>query len=95
MDVTGQSAGLQVLWWVVAVAVVGILGWAVVSLSRSPLDVHRRLPWVVALFVLPVVGPAVWLWWRYWYYPRRRAEEPEWDPNDRTVTVNPPRRPGR
>lgn len=84
----------EVLMWAVAAAVVALLVAALVSLSASPLDPVRRLPWAIALFVLPVIGPAVWLWWRFSYYPKRKAEQPDWDPNNREVIVNPPRRPG-
>lgn len=84
---------VDALMWVVAVAVVVLLVAALVSLSRSPLDPARRVPWAVALFLLPVLGPAVWLWWRFSYYPQRKAEQPAWDPNRREVIVNPPRRP--
>ncbi|MFC7402218.1 PLD nuclease N-terminal domain-containing protein [Citricoccus sp. GCM10030269] len=81
--------------WVVALAVVAMLVFSLVSLSRSPLDPSRRVPWAFALFLLPVLGPAVWLWWRFYYYPRRASEQPDWDPNRREVIVNPPRRPGQ
>jgi hypothetical protein len=84
----------EVLMWIVAIAVVAMLVTALVSLSRSPLDPARRIPWAFAMFLLPVIGPAVWLWWRFSYYPQRKAEQPHWDPNRREVIVNPPRRPG-
>lgn len=80
--------GLEVLLQVLGAALVVLVIVAVMSLLSSPLDPQRRLIWVVTIFVLPLVGPAVWLWWRYWYYPRRRQEQPDWDPNDRTKRVN-------
>jgi hypothetical protein len=85
---------VEVLVWIVALAVLAVLVTALVSLSRSPLDPARRIPWAFAMFLLPVIGPAVWLWWRFSYYPQRKAEQPHWDPNRREVIVNPPRRPG-
>lgn len=93
MGIFGIDA-VEVLMWALAAAVVALLVAALVSLSASPLDPARRLPWAIALFILPVIGPAVWLWWRFWHYPRRKAEQPDWDPNRREVIVNPPRRPG-
>lgn len=85
---------VEILVWVLAIAVVAVLVTALVSLSRSPLDPGRQIPWAFAMFLLPVIGPAVWLWWRFSYYPQRKAEQPQWDPNRREVIVNPPRRPG-
>jgi hypothetical protein len=85
---------VEILMWVVAAAIVAMLVTALVSLSRSPLEPARRIPWAFAMFLLPVIGPAVWLWWRFSYYPQRKAEQPHWDPNRREVIVNPPRRPG-
>lgn len=84
---------VEILLWIVVIAVVGMLVWSLVSLSHSPLDPGRRIPWAFMMFLLPVLGPAVWLWWRFYYYPRRKAEQPSWDPNSREVIVNPPRRP--
>ena len=84
----------QIGLWAVSALLLTLLVVALVSLTRSPLDERRRLPWLLGLFILPGIGPAVWLWWRHWYYPRRRAETPEWDPNRREVRVNAPRRPG-
>jgi hypothetical protein len=88
------TVAVEVLLWIVAAAFVALLVVSLVTLSRSPLDAGRRVPWAIALFVLPGLGPAVWLWWRFYYYPRRKAEHPHWDPNSREVIVNPPRRPG-
>ncbi|NUL44929.1 PLDc_N domain-containing protein [Cellulosimicrobium funkei] len=84
---------VEILLWILVIAVVGMLVWSLVSLSHSPLDPGRRIPWAFLMFLLPVLGPAVWLWWRFYYYPRRKAEQPSWDPNSREVIVNPPRRP--
>lgn len=84
---------VQVLLWIPALAVVALLVLALVTLSGSPLSPARRIPWAFAMFLLPVLGPAVWLWWRFHYYERRKAEQPDWDPNSREVIVNPPRRP--
>jgi hypothetical protein len=88
------AISVEILLWIVAAAVVAMLVYSLASLSSSPLDPARRIPWAFALFLLPVLGPAVWLWWRFYYYPRRKAEHPHWDPNSREVIVNPPRRPG-
>lgn len=80
--------GLEIVLQVAGVLVLALVVVAVITLLRSPLEPQRRLIWVLAIFVLPLIGPAVWLWWRYWYYPHRRDEEPDWDPNDRTKRVN-------
>lgn len=79
---------MQVLWWCLSILILALLVFSVGSLLRSPLDPQRRLLWIGAIFVVPVIGCAVWLWWRYWYYPHRLAEEPDWDPNDRARPVN-------
>ncbi|MEV4901606.1 PLD nuclease N-terminal domain-containing protein [Citricoccus sp. NPDC055426] len=84
---------VQVLLWILAIAILVLLVWSLVSLSHSPLSPGRRIPWAFAMFLLPVLGPAVWMWWRFHYYERRKAEQPEWDPNSNRVIVNPPRRP--
>jgi hypothetical protein len=62
------------------------------TLSRSPLDARRRLPWVLAMACLPGLGALIWFWWRYRYYPARRAEQPSWDPNSDEAPVLPPAR---
>lgn len=93
MEAPGTTVG-EVLMWLLAIAVVAMLVVALVSLSSSPLEPARRIPWAFAMFLLPVIGPGVWLWWRFSYYPQRKAEQPGWDPNRREVIVNPPRRPG-
>lgn len=85
----------QIGLWGLSAVLLGLLVAALISLMRSPLDEHRRLPWLLTLFILPGIGPAIWLWWRYWYYPRRLAETPDWDPNRRQSIVNAPRRPRR
>ena len=71
----------QIGLWVLSAVLLGLLVTALVSLMRSPLDEHRRLPWLLTLFILPGIGPAIWLWWRWW------------DPNRRESIVNAPRRP--
>lgn len=83
----------QILLWILVLALLILLVWSLVSLSHSPLSPGRRIPWAFVMFLLPVLGPAVWMWWRFYYYPRRKAEQPHWDPNSREVIVNPPRRP--
>ncbi|MDO5635158.1 MAG: hypothetical protein Q4G34_09860 [Micrococcus sp.] len=82
-SVTGWAASLLLLALVVA---------GFVSLMRGPLDERRRLVWVATLLILPGLGSLIWFWWHYRYYPARRAEQPEWDPNSRVVPVTPPRR---
>lgn len=84
---------VQALLWVLVIAILVLLVWALVSLSHSPLSPGRRVPWAFVMFLLPVLGPAVWMWWRFHYYERRKAEQPSWDPNSQRVIVNPPRRP--
>ncbi|WHS27791.1 PLD nuclease N-terminal domain-containing protein [Auritidibacter ignavus] len=69
------------LWWIVSILVVVVMVWSVISLLRSPLEPQRRIVWVVAILLLPVLGSLVWAWWRLYYYPRRKAETPDWDPN--------------
>ena len=83
----------EILLWVLVIAILVLLVWSLVSLSHSPLSAGRRISWAFLMFLLPVLGPAVWMWWRFYYYPRRKAEQPHWDPNSREVIVNPPRRP--
>lgn len=85
-------SGWEIVLWILSLVVLALVVTAVVSLMRSPLDPHRQLSWVIVIFLLPGLGAGIWLWWRHWYYPRRRAESPDWDPNDRTVTINAPRR---
>lgn len=93
MSLIAESApsvpqGVEIVLQGLGVAILLLIIVAIMSLLRSPLEPQQRLVWVVAVFVLPVVGPGVWLWWRYWYYPHRRREQPDWDPNDRTKRVN-------
>lgn len=81
------------LWWWTASIVIGLLYVAgLATLSRSPLDERRRVPWVLAIVCLPGLGALVWLWWRYRYYPARRAEQPSWDPNSNAAPILPPAR---
>jgi len=93
VEAPGPTAG-EALMWLLAIAIVAMLVIALVSLSRSPLEPARRIPWAFAMFLLPVIGPGVWVWWRFSDSPQRRAEQPDWAPTRRGVTVNPPRRPG-
>ncbi|GEM_PF-1302751 len=81
------------LWWWTASIVIGLLYVVgLVTLSRSSLDERRRVPWVLAIVCLPGLGSLVWLWWRYRYYPARRAEQPGWDPNSTAAPTLPPAR---
>lgn len=83
------------LGWALS-AVVGTIWVAgLVSLLRGPLDERRRLPWALAMVVLPVIGAGAWFWWRHRHYPARKAAEPGWDPNRRDPVVLPPARSGR
>lgn len=84
--------GVEIMLQVLGMTLLALIVVSVISLLKSPLEPQRRLVWIFAIFVLPLVGPAVWLWWRYWYYPHRRKEQPDWDPNDRTKRVNLPRK---
>lgn len=80
-------------WWWTASIVVGVLFLVgLVTLSRSPLDERRRVPWVLAIVCLPGLGSLAWLWWRYRHYPARRAEQPDWDPNSNAAPLLPPAR---
>lgn len=83
----------EISLWILAITILALLVWSLVSLSHSPLSPGRRIPWAFLMFLLPVLGPAVWMWWRFYYYERRKAEQPDWDPNSNRVIVNPPRRP--
>lgn len=79
-------------WWAVSVLIGALYVAGLVTLSRSPLDERRRLPWVLAVVCLPGLGTLVWFWWRYRYYPARRVEQPDWDPNSSVPPVLPPAR---
>lgn len=65
---------------VVALGLVAIMGWSLWSLSNAPLNSVQRLWWVFAVIILPGVGALAWLWWIKRYYPRRKAQDPRWDP---------------
>lgn len=82
----------QLWWWAASIGIGLLYVVGLVTLSRSPLDERRRIPWVLAIVCLPGLGAAVWLWWRYRYYPARRAEQPDWDPNSNVAPVLPPAR---
>lgn len=82
----------QLWWWAASIGIGLLYVVGLVTLSRSPLDERRRIPWVLVIVYLPGLGAAVWLWWRYRYYPARRAEQPDWDPNSNVAPVLPPAR---
>lgn len=65
---------------VIALGVVAIMGWSIWSLNHAPLNSVQRLWWVFAVLILPGIGSLAWLWWIGRYYPRRKAQEPDWDP---------------
>lgn len=80
--------------WGLSLVIGGLWVAGLVSLLRGPLDERRRLPWALAMVMLPGLGALVWFWWRHRHYPRRLAAEPGWDPNRRTPVALPPRRTG-
>lgn len=90
-----MTGGGAALGWGLSAAAVAVWIAGFVSLLRGPLDERRRLPWAVAMLVLPVVGSLIWLWWRHRHYPARRRAQPDWDPNRRDPVVMPPARRGR
>lgn len=56
----------------VAVLAVALLVGAFVSVLRSPdLSAAARVVWIVAIWLVPVLGPIAWFAWRWW---RRRAD---------------------
>ena len=63
-----------------AIALVGFMVWSLWSLTHSPLNPVQRLWWVLAVLILPGVGSIAWWWWIQRHYPRRKAEDPDWDP---------------
>lgn len=86
------SFGEAALGWGVSLTAGAIWVAGFVSLTRSPLDPRGRLTWAGAMLLLPVLGALIWFWWRHSYYPARRREQPDWDPNARDAVVVPPRR---
>lgn len=89
------SPAEMALGWSVSLTAGAIWVGGLVSLARGPLDARARLPWAVAMLILPVLGALIWLWWRHRYYPARRREQPGWDPNRREVAALPPSRGSR
>ncbi|MDY6055501.1 PLD nuclease N-terminal domain-containing protein [Micrococcus sp.] len=86
------SAGEFVLGTVLSLGGAALWVAGLVSLLRSPLDPVARLPWMLVQVILPGLGALIWFWWRHRYYPARRAVDPAWDPNDRSLPALPPRR---
>ncbi|HIY86214.1 MAG TPA: hypothetical protein H9822_07185 [Candidatus Yaniella excrementavium] len=64
-----------------AIALVGFMAWSLWSLTRSPLNPVQRLWWVLAVLILPGIGSLAWWWWIRRHYPRRKAQDPDWDPS--------------
>lgn len=54
-------ASYDFLWAGIIVALVALLVWALVSIYRSPLDPREKLAWALVAFLLPIIGPIVWL----------------------------------
>lgn len=54
--------------------------WSLWSLSQSPLNPVQRVWWILAVLILPGFGSVAWWWWIKRHYPRRKAEDPDWDP---------------
>lgn len=64
----------------VAIALVIFMAWSLWSLGKSPLNPTQRIWWLFAIIILPGIGSFAWWWWIKRYYPRRHAEDPQWDP---------------
>ncbi|MCD1570744.1 PLDc N-terminal domain-containing protein [Agromyces mediolanus] len=61
----------------VAVLAVALLVAAFVSVLRSPgLSAAARVVWIVAIWLVPVLGPLAWFAWRWLH----RRTEPSNDP---------------
>lgn len=54
--------------------------WSLFNVSTAPLNPTQRIWWTLTIVILPGIGSFAWWWWIKRYYPRRKAEDPAWDP---------------
>src|SRR5699024_12336124 len=69
----------DVAFTISALVLVSLMVWSLWNLSDSPLNPMQRIWWMLAILILPGVGSISW-WWIRRYYPRRKVEDPHWDP---------------
>lgn len=57
-------AGYDIVWSIVAIAVVALMITALVSLARSArrLTAVQALAWVLIVLLVPLLGAVAWLW---------------------------------
>ncbi|EKU45450.1 PLDc_N domain-containing protein [Brevibacterium casei] len=57
-------ATYDIVWSGIVVAGLILTIWAMVSILRSGFDPRARLVWAIIVLLLPVVGAALWFYYR-------------------------------